>query len=204
MKLYKYRSLANFEFTADILINKRLYAAHFKDLNDPMEGDFSPDDDVEYNKQVEAAIDSIRICSLSSDFTNPILWAHYADGYKGICIEIEIDESKLKANEVNYGPFNPIPSPNHRGVHGDETVYTPHDWAEVCLRGKYEEWKYENEYRLFSNTEFIDSGFQITSVLLGVRIPEIYENILSRIISNDIEIKRTEIDPLNGVRAIIV
>ncbi len=38
MKLYKFKSLANFEYVADIIINKRLYAADFTELNDPMEG----------------------------------------------------------------------------------------------------------------------------------------------------------------------
>ena len=36
--LYKYRSLANWKFVLDILVNGRLYAAPFSELNDPMEG----------------------------------------------------------------------------------------------------------------------------------------------------------------------
>lgn len=40
MKLYKFRSLDNIEFTFDILLNERLYCANYKDLNDPFEGIF--------------------------------------------------------------------------------------------------------------------------------------------------------------------
>jgi hypothetical protein len=36
--LYKYRSIANLRFFKDIVINRRLYAAPFRTLNDPMEG----------------------------------------------------------------------------------------------------------------------------------------------------------------------
>ena len=36
--LYKYRSLDNWKFVLDIFLNKRLYAASFYDMNDPMEG----------------------------------------------------------------------------------------------------------------------------------------------------------------------
>ena len=36
--LFKYRSLENWRWLLDILVNNRLYAAPFKDLNDPMEG----------------------------------------------------------------------------------------------------------------------------------------------------------------------
>jgi len=38
--LYKYRSLKNFQFIADLLVNNRFYAATFSELNDPMEGLF--------------------------------------------------------------------------------------------------------------------------------------------------------------------
>lgn len=40
MLLYKYRSIENFQFFVDIILNKRLYAARYLDLNDPMEGHY--------------------------------------------------------------------------------------------------------------------------------------------------------------------
>ena len=39
-KLYKYKSLKQFEYFMDILTQNRLYGATFKELNDPMEGFF--------------------------------------------------------------------------------------------------------------------------------------------------------------------
>ena len=41
MKLYKFRSFENIEFTLDIIMNERLYCAQHKSLNDPFEGLFS-------------------------------------------------------------------------------------------------------------------------------------------------------------------
>mgnify|MGYP001801434879 FL=1 len=38
--LYKYRSLENFKNFVDIILKNRLYAATYKDLNDPMEGKY--------------------------------------------------------------------------------------------------------------------------------------------------------------------
>ncbi len=35
--LYKYRSLKNFQFIADTLVNNRFYAATFSELNDPID-----------------------------------------------------------------------------------------------------------------------------------------------------------------------
>ena len=39
-EFYKYRSLSNLKRFIDILINNRLYAAKYIELNDPMEGFF--------------------------------------------------------------------------------------------------------------------------------------------------------------------
>ena len=38
MKLYKMRSLSNFEFVVDLILNERPYCAHYSTLNDPFEG----------------------------------------------------------------------------------------------------------------------------------------------------------------------
>ena len=38
--LYKYKSLDNLMWILDIILNKRLYAAKYTELNDPMEGIF--------------------------------------------------------------------------------------------------------------------------------------------------------------------
>ena len=43
---YKYRTLDNFQFVLDILVNKRLYAATFEEMNDPMEGFYTADPDI--------------------------------------------------------------------------------------------------------------------------------------------------------------
>ena len=193
MKLYKYKSLSDFEFVADILINNQLYASHYMELNDPMEGDFTPDINLDYNDLIKKEMESIRVCSLSKDLHNPILWAHYADGFKGVCIEIEANESLLDLHKINYGPFNPIPSEGYRGMHGDTEEYTARDWAKSSLRGKYEEWEYENEYRIFSDSTFISSGFQITAIYFGKRTSEIYKNVIRNLVSEDIKIKDTVI-----------
>jgi len=94
MRAYKFRSLQNFEHVADIFCNERFYAAQFFDLNDPMEGIFhaKPDTKKEYLEKIREGKRKLRICSFARDFHNLLLWAHYADGFKGICIEVELNE----------------------------------------------------------------------------------------------------------------
>lgn len=43
MHYYKFRSLQNLRFFLDIIINERLYAAKYDELNDPMEGAYMID-----------------------------------------------------------------------------------------------------------------------------------------------------------------
>ena len=38
---YKYRNLKDFERFLDVVVNRRLYGAVYKELNDPMEGKFN-------------------------------------------------------------------------------------------------------------------------------------------------------------------
>ncbi|MGR3174323.1 MAG: hypothetical protein ACUZ8N_06955 [Candidatus Scalindua sp.] len=41
MKAYKFRPASQIAFASDIIINKRLHCADWKNLNDPMEGTYS-------------------------------------------------------------------------------------------------------------------------------------------------------------------
>ena len=68
MKFYRFRSLEHFEYTADILLNKRLFASDFRKLNDPMEGAFKllPDIDKKLSDAIIEAKSDLRICSLST------------------------------------------------------------------------------------------------------------------------------------------
>lgn len=192
MKLYKYKSLADFEFVADILINNQLYASHFTELNDPMEGDLHhQEEERDFIDLIKIEMNNIRVCSLSKTLHNPILWAHYADGYKGICIEIEVDEDILDLYKVVYSPCNPIPSEGYKGFYGNEEEHTPNDWAISALKRKFEEWSYEDEYRIFSDEKFIRSGFKITAIYFGKRTSNIFKNVIKKLVSDNITIRET-------------
>ncbi len=194
MKLYKYKSLSNFELVADILINKRLYAAHFEELNDPMEGDFYKNEaDREYVALITKEMKKIRILSLSKNMHNSLLWAHYADGCKGICIELEIDESVLDVHKINYNDFNVMPIRDYGGLSGEKEVDSAYDLALSALRGKYSQWEYENEHRIISDSKYIEKGFKITAIYFGVRTSKIYKELIKKILSDEVEVKNTVI-----------
>ena len=101
MFLYKFRSISNdsFRFTQDIFINKRLYLPNSSILNDPNEGMALIDVKINYkiwgNQLERNRKNRIKVCAFSSTHINSVVWSHYADEHKGICIELDSNELDL-------------------------------------------------------------------------------------------------------------
>src|SRR5262249_6438004 len=98
---YKYRSLENWHFLLDIFLNKRLYAARFKSLNDPMEGQYYYVNG-RARGLVRSAIAARReqwnICSLTPHARSSLMWAYYANGHRGIAIGVEL--GRLRRGDI--------------------------------------------------------------------------------------------------------
>jgi hypothetical protein len=91
--LYKYRSFENWRLLVDILVNHRLYAAPFKDLNDPMEGRyyfFSDELSKAFRRLVPARKDEWRICSLTSNPSSTLMWSYYSGGHTGVVLGLTV------------------------------------------------------------------------------------------------------------------
>jgi hypothetical protein len=159
--LYKYRALEPFRFFVDILLNKRFYAARYSDLNDPMEGQYLHLESGRINTEVQQILRSdkerLRICSLSRNPSIDLMWAHYANGDRGVAIGVKIDSS-YDVRSVEYtGPLCLAP-----GVHNSFT-------ARDILSRKNEAWAYEQETRVFTlGSEFV--YVELVEILCGTRM----------------------------------
>lgn len=149
--LYKYRGLDNFEFFGDIILNNKLYAAQFNTLNDPMEGHYYYSVNNEDKKSIDRWMKDFfdrkqkhRICSLSKDNNNMLMWSHYANSHKGVCIgvTIESDFSVIHSGPVSY--VNDIPTVRSN--------VTPKD----VLMKKLRSWDYEREHRVITSKQFVN------------------------------------------------
>jgi len=159
--LYKYRGLDNFKKFVDIILKNRLYAAQYKDLNDPMEGQYYYHRG-ELNKTIRDKIleekGTLRILSLSRVNNNQLMWSHYADGHKGIAIGVKIDNEKYDVQPIEYDGIVTIRNSDYNG-----------QTAREILRHKLEVWSYEEEVRVFQrNQMFID--VKIEKIILGQRV----------------------------------
>ena len=145
IKLYKFRPLANqddFARAKAILETGHFWCSKFSELNDPMEGVFYGPANVIHDIYIKKC--RYRICSFSGEktiddsfenpFENPSMWGYYANGFKGMVIEIAVDKEKVR--KIKY----------------DDKIanlknLTDGDKIETILRTKTTAWEHEVEHR---------------------------------------------------------
>lgn len=191
--LYKYRSLENLERFLDIIIDKHLYGALYKEMNDPMEGYFrySPNVNKDLVNMILDGKNKHYICSLSRSPNIGLMWTHYADENKGCCLEVEVTSKTWERLDVDYK--NQIP------------VLDAHTTIQDVLKVKAQMWNYEDEVR-FLSPAIIDSkkrpylSVRINRIIFGCEVETKKYNRLSKVIkalSHKIKIEKMEKKNLN-------
>ncbi|OAP35836.1 hypothetical protein AU381_16775 [Sinorhizobium glycinis] len=162
MILYKYRALNR--YTDEIIESRRLFCANWGELNDPMEGMFeffsSDHHDRRYLEDIIRHKNEFRVCSLSKVKYSHLLWAHYADQFRGVLIAVDIPVPAADLVEVYYRSSHSFPV--RRNWMNTETV------ARRILSSKHKDWSYEKEVRILSREEYFPIPI-IRHVTLGIR-----------------------------------
>lgn len=119
--------------------------------------------------KMEENLKKYGIFSVSSDYDNDLLWSHYADSHRGICIGFdnkELEKLKYKIVPVSISDKRP------------EIEYTDDDshFQEFILKmltTKSINWEYEHEYRMIAfepNDRKLCCFRAIKEIYLGCRI----------------------------------
>lgn len=167
---YKFRSLQNLKRFIDIILNERLYASRYDELNDPMEGVYLTNPaNGNIIRLLRTEKFKTRICSLSKDYRHTLLWSHYADSHTGCCIEVSaVNEREIPA-PVRYIEHIPIVSDMQEG--------------KELLSHKSTVWEYEKEVRYFRKTSYLN--IRIYRIIFGLRVSEddykFYEKLIHAI-----------------------
>jgi hypothetical protein len=159
-KLLKFRPLANekdFERVKEIVGTGKFWCSKLWNLNDPMEGVYRNRffDKINISEMFDQKNNHI-ICSFSSKdaINEPLLWGYYANGFKGVAIEIDANE-RSDVFEIKYTSEK------------DFSV----DLFEVkdILTRKLECWQHEKEYRFLKQNKQEDmyKAGKISKVYFG-------------------------------------
>jgi len=111
------------------------------------------------------------ILSLAASYSNPLMWSHYGDQHKGLCIGYSVPrEAQDNLFKVSYRGSRIVKVSTIRdmlaGVSGSQQALD----AAVLLR-KAEDWKYEEEWRLLGPRGAQRSPIELTDVTFGMRCP---------------------------------
>jgi Protein of unknown function (DUF2971) len=208
--LYRYRSLNRtvtddgtvrdrLEEELSALRDKYIYCAGYDSLNDPMEGLFRPTIQAkssekwpENRKMIDEEKGKWGIAALGEAWDDQLLWAHYADGFRGICVAynrnvmVQDFESHLSLTRITYTAHpNTISTPRPKGQ------------SEILnlLSKKSTSWAYEREWRLFSpiiGKNYYESSRLVDHVYLGTRMPpKTREHVTAALDSLNIEVRPT-------------
>ena len=211
MKAYKFRSSSQIAFAFDVIINQRLFCSDWKDLNDPMEGMYAYSHGLKSDRSIiEERVKGIReskrkykICSLSSTFDSHLLWAHYAGGFDGVAIEVDLPDNTPDIRNVEP-----------RGVFAfvDMDRFTSEEEAaRTILFSKYSEWEYEKEIRILSENQWYELEKPVCRVIAGPRMSKALFDVLNITCTNlgitlnkvgigDDGIDADYVEPFNGFK----
>ncbi len=174
------------DYAIDDILNKRIKISRIEDLNDPFELlSVELSDRVARRAflQTRRDIDANRgVICFSKNWHNPVLWSHYADKHRGICLSFDVDDTL-----VIYVRYD-----GKRLVHDLQGMLQAGTLDEEfmlrVLRTKFKDWEYEDEVRVFARLEEQDSDTKLyfkdfdgqlvlREVILGARCDQIEERL---------------------------
>jgi len=143
---------------------RKVKISEILDLNDPFE--LIPFDlsDPEFRKGMLNSRDRLNtnrgLLSCSSEWTCPVLWAHYSEKHKGICLGFDVPEER--ATDIEYVQTR-LPPPKKL----DERV------AHQMLFTKYSGWAYEKEVRVYTERVQDENGLYFAEFGENLRLREV-------------------------------
>ena len=198
MRVYKFIEK---RFALLALRERRLKIAQLTGLNDPFEMlpfDFS---DRATRLAVEMTVPELAekagwVC-FSGTWANPVVWAHYADQHRGLCLGFDVPDRFCKA--ITYieerEPFPDLMTLNH----ADKLAA-----VNAMLFTKFADWRYENEIRVTVrlDPDTKTNGMFFKEFAADLKLTEIIVGIRSQTCRREIEAAvAREFDSVDIIRA---
>ena len=132
----------------DDLRKRRLKVSFLSDMNDPFEL-LAPRLDCANHRRAfrlwrEDMNKKSRVLCFSKNWSNPVLWSHYADKHRGICLGFEVPDDDIL--EVKY-EHSRLELQIEKQLEKTGTIGAA--IVKKVLTTKYIDWQYEDEVRMF-------------------------------------------------------
>lgn len=182
-KLYKYvalgvRNSKRRRYTRDIFVNSRLFMPNYLEMNDPMEAWYECGGLTRpYIDDIRAGKPNLKMCCLSQSNSDVLMWAHYGDRHKGLCVEVEVQDTNVSKHKISY--VKELPQ-----LEGEIDINSA---LIQIMSHKLLPWQYEQEVRYLRTIRYGDTTPQylsvhITKVFIGCWLNESEVNDIKRLL----------------------
>lgn len=111
-------------------------------------------------------------CCFSTTYSSPLLWSHYGDQHRGLCIGYSLDRRpKPLLQPVIYGGSRSVPTSILVSALVLEDRMAKEKLDRDMLLRKAHGWRYEKEWRLIDDQGDKDSPLFLKEVTFGMRCP---------------------------------
>ncbi|WP_222104997.1 hypothetical protein [Halomonas sp. SH5A2] len=141
--------------------------------------------DEDMRRLLKGEKEKLRICALSRDPNNELMWSHYSEGHRGVVVGVEIDHREYEVRPIEYDGLHRVGLNNfHNGAAID------------VLSHKLDVWKYEAEERVFTRgKQFVD--VKVCSIICGSRMSTQDKGFITELVGKinpDIEVINARTD----------
>ena len=124
------------------------------------------------------------IVSLAGQETCPLMWSHYGDQHRGICIGYSLpDDATVDIHKVKYGGSRRVKASDVAAMLQDDDAAQREVDGAVLLR-KANSWSYEQEWRLIGPLGLQDSPFVLELVIFGMRCKDSTKYVVMKALEN--------------------
>jgi DUF2971 family protein len=110
------------------------------------------------------------VCCFSSSVVNPLLWSHYGDQHRGLCVGYDLNRRpKPKLQKVTYGGSRTVVTSLIAKALLEKDPKSQELLDRNVLLRKASPWGYEREWRLLGNRGVHDSPLALKDVTFGLR-----------------------------------
>ncbi len=185
-RVYKYLP---FDSALKTIVGHKIKISEFADMNDPFElaGVVLSCRSV-HKIIVNMAHENGALC-MSHEWSNPLLWSHYADKLRGLCLGFEISPKVElldlhyvdSVKEVSVEGFKKLAARRHLpGAQTPEAREAAKEPLMLPFHTKFKKWEYENEARILVTKELelkegglwfhrFDDDLKLCEVIVGAR-----------------------------------